>query len=340
MNVLLTSAGRRTYMVEYFKEVLKPYHGKVYAINSNLDAPALWIADGYEQAPLIHSDSYPQFIEEYCIKNGIQLVISLFDIDLPILSKLKERFLVLGITIVVADSWVVEMANDKWATYQFLKRHQFNTVLTYKSIASFKCDFDHGKVDFPVFIKPRWGMGSIGLYKAENFEELNFYYKSVKKEIEQSYLYFESKLTPNESVLIQAQLPGKEYGLDIINNLKGEYQTTIVKQKLAMRSGETDSAVIVEEPILSELGENIAKKLKHPAIIDVDVFFDGKTPYVLEINARFGGGYPFSHAAGVNLPEAIIKWHLSKPVVISELLTAKNNIKSMKGIMIVSQEQL
>ena len=33
MNILLTSAGRRTYLVEYFKEALAG-HGKVYASNS------------------------------------------------------------------------------------------------------------------------------------------------------------------------------------------------------------------------------------------------------------------------------------------------------------------
>lgn len=29
---------------------------------------------------------------------------------------------------------------------------------------------------------------------------------------------------------------------------------------------------------------------------------------VLELNPRFGGGFPFSYEAGVNLPKAIIQW--------------------------------
>ena len=36
-------------------------------------------------------------------------------------------------------------------------------------------------------------------------------------------------------------------------------------------------------------------------------FPDGKV-YTTDMNPRFGGGYPFSYEAGVNMPKAIIQW--------------------------------
>ncbi|MDR7208964.1 ATP-grasp domain-containing protein [Flavobacterium piscis] len=339
MNVLLTSAGRRNYMVEYFKEALKPYKGKVFAINSDLDSPALWIADYSAKSPLIYDNEYEMFLLNYCVENKINVVISLFDIELPVLSRLKDKFASSAITIIVADTWFTDIANDKWKTYLFLKENNFEVLPTYQNQFDFLDAFDKGLIDFPVYIKPRWGMGSISVFKADNMVELNFYYEKVKKEIQNTYLKYESDKDTDNSILIQTALKGEEYGLDVINDLNGNYCCTIVKKKLMMRSGETDSAITVNEPVLEAIGKKLAVLSKHPANMDVDVFFDGTTPSVLEFNPRFGGGYPFSHQAGVNLPKAIIKWYLNEKIE-KELLKPKIGIKSMKGISIITEENI
>ena len=116
MNVLLTSVGRRNYMVEYFKEALKPYNGKVYAMNSELDASALWVADEYVKAPLIYDLTYKNFLLNFCKTKDIQMVISLFDIELPVLSRLKSEFQHHGVSIVVGDEWLTEVARTQIIT--------------------------------------------------------------------------------------------------------------------------------------------------------------------------------------------------------------------------------
>lgn len=334
MNILLTSAGRRNYMVDYFKEVVQPYNGKVYAMNSTTDAPALWVADGFVQAPLIYDPSYKDFLLHYCKEKDIQIVISLFDIELPILAQLKQEFKQHGITIIVSDEWLTAMANDKWKTQKFLNANGFNTVPAFLNLE----DLKNSTVAFPVFIKPRWGMGSMAIFKADNTEEATFYFNKAQHEIKKSYLKYESAADSEHAVLIQEAMPGIEYGLDIINDLNGKYCTTVVKQKLAMRSGETDGAITVHEPLLIELGAKLAKLTKHPGNMDVDVFFDGITPYILELNPRFGGGYPFSHAAGVNVPKAIVEWYRGNKVEVKSLLTPKIGIKSMKAITMVLEK--
>lgn len=73
-------------------------------------------------------------------------------------------------------------------------------------------------------------------------------------------------------VIIQEKLCGQEYGLDIINDLSGNYRNTIAKEKFAMRAGETDSAKTVNIPILSILGQKLSSFTNHVANLDCDIF--------------------------------------------------------------------
>ena len=57
------------------------------------------------------------------------------------------------------------------------------------------------------------------------------------------------------------------------------------------------------------MGRKIGLVLKHVGNLDVDIMQRANGDYcVLELNPRFGGGYPFSYEAGVNMPKAIIQW--------------------------------
>lgn len=146
-------------------------------------------------------------------------------------------------------------------------------------------------------------MGSLSVFQADNEEELDIFYKKIAREIQNSYLRFEAVKDPSACVLIQEKIEGQEYGLDIINDLDCHYQNTIPKRKGAMRSGETDFAETVDNEDLKGLGERISSLLKHRGNLDMDVFEAGGKYYILEMNPRFGGGYPFSHAAGANFPK-------------------------------------
>lgn len=310
MNILLTSVGRRTYLVNYFKDALKHYNGKVYASNS-IETYALKQADGFTITPTIYSEGYIDYLLEYCLENKIQAIVSLFDIDLPILSKHKDKFRQQGINIIVSDESVIDICNDKWKTYQFLISHNIPTPKTYISLKDACKDIDN--LSFPLIVKPRWGMGSIGIYKADDIDELNIFYKKVINEIKSSYLKYESSGHLEQSVLIQQCISGAEYGIEVINDLDKNYVTTLCKKKLAMRSGETDQAITLDEPKLRAIGQDLANKLGHIAVLDTDCLEQDGQYYVLEMNARFGGQYPFSHLAGADIPKQIVEWLYGLP---------------------------
>ena len=330
MNILFTSAGRRGYLLRYFKEELAG-KGLIHAANSSEMNPAFLEADRTVVSPLIHDESYIGFLLDYCRQNSINAIIPLFDIDFPVLAANRALFEDVGVTLVASSLEVALICNDKWKTYDFLKRNRFHAPQSYISLEHALEAVTKDELSFPVVLKPRWGMGSIGIYIAENMDELRVLHAKTQRDIERSYLKYESCASRDGIVLIQELLSGREYGLDVINDLNGCYITTFVKKKLAMRAGETDAAISVRSALLSELGKEISICLGHTANLDMDVFLVNGKPFILEMNARFGGGYPFSQLAGANLPKAILSW-LEGKVPDPACFIIREGVKGIKVI--------
>ncbi len=335
MNILLTSVGRRAYMVKYFQEVLAGT-GEVHVCNSDDLTVAFRYADKSVISPLIYDDDYIPFLLTYCKENRIDILISLFDIDLLMLAKYKKNFDEIGTKVIVSDEEFVTICNDKWRTYLFLKENGFNVPKTYLSIGEVMGAIDAGILKYPIIIKPRFGCGSIAMSVAEDEMSLLYYFSRNTRAVKNTYLKYESE-SVEDKIIFQEFLHGQEFGVDCINDLNGNFVNAIVKKKLAMRAGETDIAETVDVPEIFDTVQKVAKLSKHIANVDMDVFMvDGK-PYVLEMNARFGGGYPFSHVAGCNLPKAIVEWcRGEKPK--HTLLEAQKGVRAYKELVLKTME--
>lgn len=125
MNILLTSAGRRTYLVEYFKEALQMagVEGQVHTANSQ-ECPAFYAADQWVETPLIYEPEYIPFLLDYCKHKQIGMVIPLFDIDVPVLAAHRNEFGAIGTILVTADEDIARICNDKWRMYCFLREQK------------------------------------------------------------------------------------------------------------------------------------------------------------------------------------------------------------------------
>lgn len=306
MNILFTCAGRRTYLLKYFKENMSE-GDKVVATDMQLSAPALQAADVKLQVPAVYDPKYVDITLDICKEQKIDALLSLNDLELPILAENKARFEALGVKVIVSDPAVIDIAFDKYKTAQWIESLGLNAPKTYVRLDDCKKALAAGEIEFPLFMKPRWGSGSIGLESIADMEELDMYYNILMKKIKKTILATAS--VGDEYIMIQEKLGGNEFGLDVMNDLNGNNVAVSVKQKLTMRSGETDKALTVDLPEVCEMGKKIGENLKHIGNLDVDIMQRANGDYcVLELNPRFGGGFPFSYEAGVNLPKAIIQW--------------------------------
>ncbi|BAY07126.1 ATP-grasp domain-containing protein [Calothrix sp. NIES-2098] len=337
MNVILTCAGRRNYLLKSFQEALGN-RGQVFAVDSSLEAPALQEADeGILLPPIYHSDYFERLLD-ICQQKQIRLLVPLNDLELPYLAKQRELFLKIGTIPVVSSPEVIEICFDKFATFRFLENNDISSPKTYVSLSAAQAAIQRGEITFPLVVKPRWGSASIGIEYPEDREELELAYRYVAKKLHRTVLADISATDIENCILIQERVLGEEYGLDIINDLDGNYITTFVKRKLGMRAGETDRAVTVANEKLQTIGQQLAQNLSHIGNLDCDVIVNSQGCYVLELNPRFGGGYPFSHCAGANLPATLIAWANGVEPDPSWLMLAANVISSKCDRLIVHQQ--
>lgn len=334
MNILLTSVGRRAYLVKYFKNALNG-DGEIHVCNSDDLTVAFRYADKSVISPLIYSDEYIPFLLDYCKSNRIDVILSLFDMDLPVLAEHKGDFEKAGTKVIVSDSEFIKKCNDKWETYLFLKKNGFNVPDTYLTLQSAMEALEKGHLKYPVVVKPRFGCGSIAMSVAEDEMSLLYYADRNTRDINKTYLKYESA-SICEKIIFQEFLRGQEYGADIINDLNGNHINSVVKKKLAMRAGETDIAETADEPAVKSEADRLGSLTGHIANLDCDIFLVGGVPYILEMNARFGGGYPFSHVAGCNLPEAIVRWCRGEKVDGS-LLRARTGVRAYKELVLTAE---
>jgi len=294
-------------LLNYFRKALNG-QGKIYSADISETAPAAEEADKSFLLPPISAPDYVSSLLDICQKHHVSAIIPLNDLELPLLAKNKELFEHHKIKVLVSSYRVIDICFDKWKTHLFLLSQGIKNPATYLELNAAIKALNSGEITFPLAVKPRWGSASLAVEFAEDLDELSLVYNLVSKKLLRTPLADIYRSDPNHSVLIQKKLRGKEYGLDVINDLKGKFVASISREKLAMRAGETDKARTCFSTEFKELGRKIGAALCHVGNLDCDVFRSKDSIYVLEMNPRFGGGYPFSHVAGADVPRAIVMW--------------------------------
>lgn len=317
MNILFSCAGRRNYLIKYFNDLKQEYDIFTLATDMQLSAPALSDVDEAILVPSIYSEDYIPILIAICEDKGIDMIISLNDLELPLLSENRTKIEATGAKLIVSSQEVIDICFDKKRTSDFLFSVGLRSPKTYTSLVKAKEAIKAGSLKFPLVVKPRWGSASIGIHFPEDEKELEMSFYLEKLKLSRTILATASEQDIDHAILIQEKIEGKEYGLDVINDFTGVNRTVIVKEKLGMRAGETDKAITRDNSTLRSIGQVIGEKLKHIGNLDCDVMESDGNYYVLELNPRFGGGYPFSQEAGANIPKAYIQWLLKEEADIS-----------------------
>ncbi|WP_404811708.1 ATP-grasp domain-containing protein [Capnocytophaga canimorsus] len=286
-NILITSAGQRVSLVKAFKKELKAIYpeSNVYTVDLNpILAPACHISDGYKKIVSVTDENYVSELIEVCKEWQIKLIIPTIDTELLILSKNKEKFVENGIVPVVSDLDFVKKCRDKRLINEFFVE---NSIEIPKNI-------DKENLSFPLFIKPYDGSLSKDVFLVKNRSELTDYHLSNNKFMFMEYI--------DHNVY-------DEYTVDTYYDKNSKLKCAVPRKRIFVRAGEINKGVTKKNEIISYINDKLLKIDGAYGCITMQFFFnqDTKKMIGIEINPRFGGGYPLSYLSGANYPLFLIK---------------------------------
>jgi len=288
-NILFCSAGRRTKLLQFFRESLDD-GSRLVAIDNQATAPALYFADSSYLVPKITDPNYVDLLLDICKKERVKAITTLIDPEIELLAKNRDLFLQNGILPLCPSTQTAQLCFDKYLLFEHLTKHGIPTVLTYDTLEHFTQGLEKGEIKFPVFIKPRTGSGSVGIHKIQDFKEL----KKYLDEGEHQYI-------------IQEFMDCRDCDADVyIDTISHKPVSAFTKNKIETRIGGANKTISFKDERLFNFIRDICKVLEFNGPVDMDFWYRDGIYYLSEVNPRFGGAYLHAHGAGVNFIPLII----------------------------------
>ena len=287
MNLLFCSVGRRGELIKDFKDSLKD-DVYIVATDNSCYAPALYLADKQYVVPLINDENYLPMILDICKKEKIDAITTFIDPEIEILAKNRDKFEALGVEVLAPYENTAQLCFDKYKMFEYLSQCNINTVKTYSTFEDFKVDYEAGKIQLPVFIKPRTGSGSVGARKVNNLDELKVYCEEDK------------------SLIIQEFMDGLDLDADVyVDTISHKPVSIFTKKKIETKIGGANKTISFKDQKLFDFVKEIISHFEFNGPIDIDFFYKDGKYYMSEVNPRFGGAYLHAYGAGVDFIKLI-----------------------------------
>ena len=297
VSVLFTSAGRRVQLLHSFRDDAEALGIELRIVACDLESQwsaACSVADAAYDVPAWGDPGYVDAVRTICRREDVDLVVPTVDPELLPLALEAEQFRADGSTVAVSDPGVVRMARDKALTMETLRRAGLPVPHTCSPEEALSAAVS---LPFPLVAKPRDGSASSGLTIVQDVEALK-------------------RLDARRQWVLQERLQGWEYTVNMLFDAHGELVTAVPHQRRQVRAGEVEKGVTVRHPELLGCAQRLAEAItgaRGAMCFQAFVDDDGRIG-IFEINARFGGGYPLSHAAGAAFGRHMLAAYLGLPL--------------------------
>lgn len=310
MNILITSGGRRVSLVKIFQKELKTIYpkGKVFVVDHNPElSAAAHVADGAFKVPQVMDSDYLNSVIEICVNNNITLIIPTIDTELIILAENEKKLLEYDIKLVISSLEFIKKCRDKRKINDFFLSLKINIAKEYPK----------DNYILPLFIKPSDGSRSADTFiilKQSDF--LDYHFKNEKlmflQYLDQEYY--------------------EEYTCDLYYAKDNKLKCVVPRKRIEVRDGEVSKSKTERNILLEYIKERMHYIEGARGCLTVQFFKhkDNNRIIGIEINPRFGGGFPLSYLAGANYTKWIIDEYLLNKEVNESFDCWENNLLMLR----------
>ena len=243
------------------------------------------LADVFQPVPLASDFDFIERVLEICARHDVRCVIPTIDPELMVYAQSRSRFRNQGCEVWVSTPEVIELGRDKWLFHQWLGQNQLPSPETVEVRNAPSC-----AIEGPVVAKPRAGSSSVGVVHADSISSLAL-----------------DRLS--DDYIVQRRLAGYEVTVDFAVSRNGHLLGIAARRRIEVRAGEVSKAVTIDHPRLQAAVEKLVVALPGPfGVLNVQAFVDDVQEDInfIELNPRFGGGFPLAWQAGAQFPTTLL----------------------------------
>jgi len=248
-----------------------------------------WLGDCAYTIPMAADPAFVPRLERVLTRESVTIMLIGTDIELPVLSRARERLeRASGARVVVSPPNVVDIADDKWLTARFLADEGFPSPLS--ALLGDRQGLRRlvDAAGFPLFVKPRRGARSVGAAIVPDEAALD------------------DVIARGGDMVIQELLPagGGEYTAGCLVT-DGRCASTVILRR-DLRDGNTYRAYCEGATGFEETIAAVATRLGADGPCNLQFRVKDGRPVIFEINARFSGTTPIRAIFGFNEVEALV----------------------------------
>jgi carbamoyl-phosphate synthase large subunit len=293
-GILVSSAGRRVALLELLRRDAEALGLAPRLIATDLRPPLSAACAVADLALAVPPAAHPEFAEALvaiCRAHEVRLLVPTIDPELAPIAAVAARLRAAGTHVNISSPGAVAVARDKLLTARALGPDAPRTALPAEVLQA-----PEGW-SFPLLAKPRAGSASSGIRRVATIDEV--------------------RALPDGHV-VQQLLAGREFTVNLFVS-DGRTLAAVPHLRREVRAGEVAKAITLRHPALAAIAERLPGAVPGLAgALCFQAIEDGEAPKLIEINARFGGGFPIAHQAGAPFTRWLVAQAAGLPVAAAD----------------------